>query len=404
MLAFLLTIALAQDAIPDEVGRLLQTVARFQPREIPKSGTPIQVGTRTGMRLVIKERIDTGGQQGAAPPGTKPEPPPPAEYNHSQLIVVAGDKPLSEAEAASLPWDDLRQDEKVSTKFLGIGKGHSFYAKMPPHEMILYVQLGGLGGGSDPLELAFESLDIASEANSWHAKKFLAAFGNKSQRRLFEWVESGRDRWERALATIGMMEGDGSTAFLVRFYATADKQKQASVWSALSLGPLRKEAKPIYMDMLMAGQFITRAGKAAVAFEWPEFAPLLEDSLKYMRGGFDEYTVAFIQARSLRGLTVPEKVVKAMDSMRTSWDATPRQLLEAKRALTSYADPDPIAVAAFGALRILTKAPEAENAFAKDVLLALPRFSTRAYLERVIRECPDKAAVERARKLLAEIR
>lgn len=405
MFALAILSAASQDAIPVDIQRLLTTVSRFHARDLPAAGTAVQVGARSGLRLVIRERIETGGQQGASSPGARHQPSPPPEYNHSQLIVVAGDKPLTEAEFAGLAWEDLRQDEAVAVRFLGTGQGSAFYAKMPPHEMIWYIQLGGLGGGAKPLDLAFESLETARGVPAvLSAEQYLAAFSKQSVPRLKAWVTAGSDRWERALETLGRSDDKAATEFLVDRYSRTGPDQRPIYWSALTLGPNRKEAKAMYLDMLQAGYSLDFPARAAIEHGWTEFAPLLEDSHRLSGVRLRDYARAFFGARSLRGLSLPDRVLRAIAVLAQPAGATPRQLTEAKSILTGYADPEPIAVAACGVLRSVTKGGTSENSFALEVLLALPRFAANATVDRLVRESKDAPAVEALRAVQAQLK
>lgn len=400
MLTFFLALVLAQDAIPAEVKAVLDRLVQFHPRVLPEGAKPFNIGARPGLRLVIKERVPGGGQQAAS---RQPSPPTPQEFNYSQLIVMPGDKPITEAEEAALPWEDLRQDEKASTRFLGIGAGSLWYGKMPPHEQVWIIQLAGLHSGPDPIDIAFESLAVASDANAWHAKKFLSAFGDRTLDRLINWVETGKDRWQRALQTIGMIDSSGATRFLTRFYESGDKGKREEVWRALETSMPRKAFKSIYMDMARAGFLARTAALAAVEFEWDEFAPVLEDTVKTTYG-LAEYRELFFMARTLRRLPVPERVVKAIQRMASPSSLSQRQLQETRSALVNYGDPEPIAIAAFAAWYPAMKGPSEANAFAREILLALPKFSVAPFLEKVVRESPDKDAVAHAKTLLEDLK
>lgn len=401
MLSFCLALVLAQGAIPSEVKTVLDRLVQFHPRILPDApAASFTVAGRSSIRLVIREPIPGGGQQEVGRQASAPTTP---EYNHSQIILVSGDEKLAQADESSLPWADLRQDEKPATRYLGVGQGFVWYAKMPPHEEVWLIQLAGLAYSADPIEISFESLGMASDANAWHAKKFLAAFGDRTLARLIEWVESGKDKWPRALQTIGMIDSSGATRFLVRFYESRDKDKREEVWRALETSTPRKGAKDIYMDMARAGFLPRTAALAAVEFEWGEFAPVLEDTLKTTYS-LTEYRDLFIMARTLRRLSVPERVMKAIQRMSTPGSVTPKQLQEARSALVNYGDPEPIAVAAFAAWYPAMKGPSEANAFAHQVLLSLPKFGVAPFLEKVIRESPDKEAVAHARALLQEIK
>ncbi len=364
-------------------------------------------------RVLLQEqeldRIEGGGQQGAAPPGTKFVPSP-THPVHTEFFAVREGQTRT---LSGLPWGKYPRPfyhtERVD---LGTWNGRHWFADIGLHDQATLRKKLGFQGGDDRLALLIKGLGIQDPVSvTWASttgnacESLLGQEGAEAIPYLERAIaESPSETGVRALASLGAIQNPDATRILLNHFGNPNPKLRDAAAAGLTREPYREDARSAYLVMIEQIRFARGGAKAAIRFGWKEALPLVAKALESSDYLF-VYRDLFESYRTLEGRPIAKDLFEAEGHIRGSAFKSagpPRDVTKAKGTLMKSTDHEVVALIAFELSTFVTKADtRAVQAIGLEILNGLPRQPAIAAIRRMMNSVKNDPARAHAQKILA---
>lgn len=354
---------------------------------------------------IVLPEVWTGGRQGASQTAAESSHPPlPTRTVALELFAVDLAQSFT---VDDLPWgDDPRPYWHTERVDMGTWRGHRWFADAAIFQQERLRKMLGFEGGDDRIALLIKGLGIDDRGNITNnsSQSRLAVFGEEAVPYLEQAIDGSQEQvsWS-ALSTLGKIQGDASTKILLEHFDGDNPKLVSAAAYGLIHKPYRLQAKEAYRQMAVEQNYLRQVSGAVLEFHWMDFIPDLSAVLEDAEHS-SAYWIAFETLRALKGTPVPESLIDAKDTVRTTAFMQNRDeisFVEPHRVFLESPDVEAATLLAIVLSRYSTKGAVSRiNAFGLSVLDQLPRDEVLKVMHRLessVRSEDDKEAIRELR-------
>ncbi|MBN1973094.1 MAG: hypothetical protein JW787_05610 [Sedimentisphaerales bacterium] len=321
------------------------------------------------------------------------------KYTYIDQVIIKNENTLSENFIEKIPWLELEQEYFTKPVYMGKGQGFDWFTNTTLYVQEFLRRGLNLEGGDDRIKLLMDGLYIQDKgymtANS--VPPLLSEFGDKAVDTIERAVQTCNEKdLVRNILLLNEIQTQKSTELLRRYYYSENNTIKNTATACLTHGPLRKQAKKEYFDMLSKQRGITAIGNACIEFNWKDALPLFKDICSKPKG-LTIYYLAYPIKRKLEGNPIPEELIKAMDtiikftmSTQENIEDKSKAIAEAKQIFIDSPDKEAAAAIAISFVNFITKGNNIQQVRDNfwDILSKLPKSET-TKLYKILEESAD---------------
>ncbi len=407
--------------LPDYAQDVVRVFSKWEPKweviQCDEKPT-LKISGFDGYRLVLRQTRKSINLTNANNVGNLAytQEPNPYYFTHIDLVLIKNEIALPGKFIDKIPWLELEQEYFTKPVYIGKGQGFDWFANTTICAQE-YLRRGlNLEGGEDRIKLLMDGLYIKDKgsctANT--VPSLLAEFGDKAVETIERAVQTCSEKdLSRNILLLNEIKTQKSTELLQRYYYSENNTIKNTATGCLIHGPLRKQAKKEYFDMLSKQGAVTEIGKACIEFNWKDALPLYEDICTKPKR-LSTYCLAYPIKRKLEGNPVPEELVKAKEAIITFTLSTQenakdgvKEVEKAKQAFIKSQDKEAAAATAISFVYFTTKGGSNTINQVKDtgweILRMLPKSeTTKLYkiLEESLVSEEDRDLLQKFKKIL----